>query len=307
MWAGTKLRDVLGKPDSGPFIGESWEISGVAGDVSVVANGPLTGKKLDELIQLGPDRLLGASVHARFGKEFPILVKYIDAKLDLSVQVHPGDALARSRHNSFGKTEMWYIMDADTDGRLIIGFNREVSRAEYEKSLETNTLLDLLNVVPVKEGDTFFINNGRIHAIGAGILLAEIQQTSDITYRVYDFDRRDQHGKKRELHTQQALDAIDYSNVDDYSVAYQKMPNVLNPMVHSPYFKTDYLELDHDFSMDVSNRDSFTIFLCVAGTAQIANEAGGVAIRRGETVLVSADTQNIGIETKGAKFLEVTL
>lgn len=307
IWGGSKLKEVLGKPIPGPYTGESWEISGVAGDVSVVANGQLKGTTIYELIDAYTDQLLGAKIYERFGKEFPVLIKFIDAKLDLSIQLHPGDDLARERHKSFGKTEMWYIMDADKDAKLIIGFNKDVSREEYEKSIKGKTLLDLLNYEHVKEGDTFFINTGKIHAIGGGIMLAEIQQTSDVTYRVYDFDRRDQSGKLRELHTQLALDAIDYRLADDFKVQYSRQPNTTNTMVKSPYFNTDYLELDRDYSADIRNRDSFTILLCVSGSATIANEAGKAGVQRGETILIPAATDSIRIETEGAKFLEVTL
>jgi mannose-6-phosphate isomerase len=307
IWGGNKLKEVLGKPSPGPYTAESWEISGVPGDVSTVSNGPLSGTSLEELINTYTSRLLGEKIYSRFGKEFPILIKFIDAKLDLSIQVHPGDDLARQRHNSFGKTEMWYVMDADEEAKLIIGFNKNVSREEYEKSIAGKTLLELLNYEPVNEGDTFLINNGKIHAIGAGIMLAEIQQTSDITYRVYDFDRRDQTGKLRELHTALALDAIDYRKADDFKVLYSRQPNTANTMVKSPYFKTNYLDLDRDYAIDVSSRDSFTIYIGVSGTASIANEAGKTLIKRGETILIPAETARIGIQTKGARFLEVTL
>lgn len=307
LWGGTKLKDVLGKPITSASTGESWELSGVAGNVSVAANGPLAGKTLTELIATYAGQFVGEDVYARFGNEFPILIKFIDAKMALSVQLHPGDELARERHNSFGKTEMWYIMDADRDARLIIGFNRDVSREEYENSLKKNSLLDLLNYEPVSEGDTFFINTGKVHAIGSGVLLAEIQQTSDITYRIFDFNRRDKDGKFRELHTKLALDAIDYRKKDDFKVTYPRNVNVENPMVAAPYFRTDYLELTEDLRISVADRDSFTILMCVSGTATIANEAGYIGIQKGETVLVPAATDAIQIKTGGAKFLEVTL
>ena len=177
------MKEVLGKSIDSDITGESWELSTVKGDVSVVSNGNLAGTSLQELINSNPEGLLGKSVANRFGKEFPILIKFIDAKQDLSIQLHPNDELAKKRHDSFGKTEMWYIMDADQDANLIVGFNKEVTKEEYSKSLEKDTLLDLMNYETVHEGDTFFINTGKIHAIGAGVLLAEIQQTSDVTYR----------------------------------------------------------------------------------------------------------------------------
>ena len=197
LWGGTKLKEVLNKPIESDITGESWEISTVPGDISVISNGSLKNTSLNSLIDTSPELLLGKSVVERFGKEFPILIKFIDAKQDLSIQLHPNDALAKKRHNSFGKTEMWYVMDADAGSELIVGFNKNVTKEEYSASLEDDTLLNLLNYEPVKEGDTFFINTGKIHAIGAGVLLAEIQQTSDVTYRVFDFNRKDKEGNLR--------------------------------------------------------------------------------------------------------------
>ena len=307
LWGGDKLQKLFNKPSETDTTGESWELSAVKGDVSVVCNGVLTGKSLQELInEYGAD-LMGKSVIERFGSEFPILIKFIDAKQDLSIQLHPHDDLAKQRHNSFGKTEMWYIMDADPGAKLIVGFNRDVEKEEYVESLENNSLLDLLNYEEVKEGDTFFINTGKIHAIGAGVMLAEIQQTSDITYRVFDFNRKDKHGNLRELHTELALDAIDYKKKGDFKVDYPKAGNEVNKMVESPYFKTDYLHLTEDFTQDVSGRDSFTIFMCVKGSATIKNDWGQVDVEKGETVLLPASTSTISIATSGASLLEVTI
>ncbi len=307
LWGGTKLKEVLGKPIESEITGESWELSAVAGDVSVVANGDLLGTSLQELIDKDAEKLLGKSVLDRFGKDFPILIKFIDAKQDLSIQLHPNDELARERHNSFGKTEMWYIMDADEGANLIVGFNKKVEKEEYAKSLEEDTLLDLLNYEQVKEGDTFFINTGKIHAIGAGVLLAEIQQTSDVTYRVFDFNRRDKNGNLRELHTEQALDAIDYKKKDDFKVTYIDQTDRVNNMVTCPYFTTNYIHLTADIQQDVKSRDSFTIYMCVGGSATIENEHGSAIINKGETILIGADTQEIKLKSNDAKLLEVTI
>ncbi|WP_297761536.1 type I phosphomannose isomerase catalytic subunit [uncultured Muriicola sp.] len=307
LWGGTKLGAQLNKPISSDITGESWELSGVEGDVSVVSNGTLKGTSLNTLIENRADELLGSSVVERFGKEFPILIKFIDAKQDLSIQLHPNDALAKERHNSFGKTEMWYIMDAEKDANLIVGFNRPVTREQYVQSLENNTLLDYMNYEKVKSGDTFFINTGKIHAIGAGVLLAEIQQTSDVTYRVFDFNRRDKEGNLRELHTDMALEAIDFDLKDDFKVSYEKNKDRINPMVACPYFKTNFLHLQGDLIQDTTHRDSFTIYMCVEGEAQIGNEHGDTTIRKGETVLLPASTNTIDIKTGGCKLLEITL
>lgn len=307
LWGGTKLKDVLGKPIENDITGESWELSTVKGDVSVIANGNLAGTSLQKLIDKNPEGVLGKNVVERFGTDFPILIKFIDAKQDLSIQLHPNDALAKERHDSFGKTEMWYIMDADKDANLIVGFNKDVSKEAYTESIESDTLLDLLNYESVKEGDTFFINTGKIHAIGAGVLLAEIQQTSDVTYRVFDFNRKDKNGNLRELHTEMALDAIDYSKKDDFKVEYSKEENVVNEMVDCPYFKTNFLELSQDLQLNVAERDSFSIYMCVGGMVEIDNDFGTATIQKGETILVPAGCNNISLKTSGVKLLEVTI
>jgi len=307
LWGGTKLGDKLNKPINSDITGESWELSGVEGDVSVVSNGALKGTSLNTLIESRADELLGSSVVDKFGKQFPILIKFIDAKQDLSIQLHPNDALANERHNSFGKTEMWYIMDAEKEASLIVGFNQPVSREQYVQSLENNTLLDYMNYEKVQSGDTFFINTGKIHAIGAGVLLAEIQQTSDVTYRVFDFNRRDKEGNLRELHTDLALDAIDFDHNDDFKVSYKKNKDAVNPMVACPYFNTNFLHLEGDLFRDTNDRDSFTIYMCVEGEAKIGNEYGETSVQKGETVLMPASSNSIFLKTEGCKLLEITL
>ncbi|MEE9361338.1 MAG: type I phosphomannose isomerase catalytic subunit [Cellulophaga sp.] len=307
LWGGTKLRDVLEKNIESDITGESWELSAVKGDVSVVSNGELSGTSLQELIDTYSEDLLGKSVVNRFGIKFPILIKFIDAKQDLSIQLHPDDTLAKERHDSFGKTEMWYIMNADKDANLIVGLNKDVTREEYIETMENNTLLDILNYETVKEGDTFFINTGKIHAIGAGVMLAEIQQTSDVTYRIFDFNRKDKEGNLRELHTELALDAIDYKKKDDFKVAYATKSNTVNTMVDCPYFQTNYINLTEDLVQDVSNRDSFTIYMCVGGEVTVENEHGSASIKNGETILVSANSMSIKLKGTNAKLLEVTI
>ena len=306
LWGGEKLGSVLGKPIEGDSVGESWELSGVPGDVSVVANGPYAGKTLEDLIRDHPEELLGSEVLRRFGTEFPILIKFIDAREDLSIQLHPGDKLAKQRHNSFGKTEMWYIMDADPGSELIIGFNRDVDREEYQAALKEGRLLDMLHYEPVGEGDSFFINSGKIHAIGGGILLAEIQQSSDVTYRVYDFNRRDAEGNARELHTDLALEAMDYKKRDDFRIGYSRAKNTVAPMVDSAYFKTSYLELDASLTRQFKKRDSFRAYVCVGGSATLKLGGYCVPVAKGETVLLPAAAPDLRIETKDCKLLEVT-
>ncbi len=307
LWGGTKLKDVLGKPITSKITGESWELSGVDGAISKVANGSLKGTSLNELIRDHGKNLLGSSVVERFGSEFPILIKFIDAKKDLSIQLHPNDGLAKERHNSFGKTEMWYIMDADPGAKLIVGFNKTVQKDEYVRNLEEGTLLDLLHYEEVGEGDTFFINTGKIHAIGAGVLLAEIQQTSDVTYRVFDFNRKDKDGNLRELHTELALDAMDYEKKDDFKVAYANALNQSNSMVDCPYFKTNFIQLDRNQKIFLTERDSFTIYMCVGGRALVTNDQGSASLEKGETLLIPAASKFVDIGTENVKLLEVSI
>jgi mannose-6-phosphate isomerase len=307
LWGGTKLGTILGKELESDLVGESWEISGVNGDVSIVANGPHKGTSLINLIDEFPEAILGKSVLERFGKEFPILIKFIDAQKDLSIQLHPNDELARKRHNSFGKTEMWYVMDSDEDAELIIGFNEDVTEETYTESLKNNSLTDLLNYESVSEGETYFINAGKIHAIGAGVLIAEIQQTSDQTYRVYDYNRKDADGNPRELHTELSFEAIDYAKKDDFKVGYGRNLNVANPMVNCPYFKTNFISLNKKIRFDVSDRDCFTIYICVDGHVLIENDFGSILITKGETILVPAISSYILLNSERAKLLEITV
>ena len=307
LWGGSKLSDVLGKSTPDGNVGESWEISAVEGDVSVVDNGDLKGLNFQDIINKNPVDVLGENVVKRFGRKFPILIKFIDAKLDLSIQLHPDDELAKKRHNSLGKKEMWYVMDAAEEANLIIGFNRTIRKEEYQNSLKENTLLDLLNYESVKEGDAFFINTGKIHAIGAGVLLAEIQQTSDITYRVFDFNRRDKNNKLRELHSEMALDALDFKQQDDFRISYSKRKNEPNKIVDCPYFVTHYIHLNKNCEIDLSERDSFTIYICIFGSVTVETKFGNVLLEKGETVLITAQNKFVSLQTSEVKLLEVTL
>ncbi|GET44759.1 type I phosphomannose isomerase catalytic subunit [Capnocytophaga felis] len=307
LWGGTKLKTLFNKPIESDITGESWEVSAVKGDISVVANGEFSGKTLQELIDLYPNELLGKHVYQKFGADFPILIKFIDAREDLSIQVHPNDELAKKRHNSFGKTEMWYVMQADKGAELIVGFNKNVTKEEYQQHLDNGTLTDIMNYEKVNEGDTFFINTGKVHAIGGGIIIAEIQQTSDITYRVYDFNRRDKNGNLRELHTEQALDAIDYQKKDDFKVSYTKSENATNTMVDCPYFITNYLKLTQNFEKEIGSEDSFHIYMCVKGSGTLSDGKTELSVKQGETVLFPAICQKLYVNTTGMELLEVRL
>ncbi|MDA7707568.1 class I mannose-6-phosphate isomerase, partial [Flavobacteriaceae bacterium] len=248
--------------------------------------------------------LLGEKNFRQFGTKFPLLIKFIDAKQDLSVQLHPNDQLAKERHNSFGKTEMWYVVQADPKSNLIVGFNQDMTQELYLKHLEAKTLQSILNFDAVKPGDTYFIEVGRIHAIGAGVLLAEIQQTSDITYRVYDWDRVDSEGKERELHNDIALEAFDFEMPDNFRVKYSLDSNTSTELVSCPYFTTNVLEVNAPLQKE-NNHDSFMIYMCVEGAASLEVDGAVTEFSMGETVLVPACIHRFSISANHAKLLEV--
>ena len=304
IWGGQKLQQLLHKSTSSTKAGESWEISDVEGDTSIVANGPLKGTSLKTLMDTYTSDLMGAKNFRQFGNKFPLLIKFIDAKQDLSVQLHPNDELAKARHNSFGKTEMWYVVQADPASNLIVGFNQEMTPELYVKHLEDKTLQSILNFDAVKAGDTYFIEVGRIHAIGAGVLLAEIQQTSDITYRVYDWDRVDADGNERELHNDIALEAFDFDMPDNFRVQYAPKSNVSTELVSCPYFTTNVLEVTETISKQ-NTQDSFVIYMCVEGKANLVVDGIVTEFSMGETVLIPACIETFSISSNDAKLLEV--
>ena len=304
IWGGEKLITNFNKSSNSKILGESWEISTVPGDISIVSNGKLKGKTLQELINEFKAKFLGETNFKRFGEQFPLLIKFIDAKQDLSIQLHPNDELAKKRHNSFGKTEMWYVMQADTDANLIVGFNQKMDKDTYLKHLEDKTLTQILNFDKVKTGDTYFIEAGRVHAIGAGVLLAEIQQTSDVTYRVYDWDRVDANGNERDLHNDIAIDAFNFEMKDNFRVDYKKTKNEANTMVSCPFFTTNYVELDANCTKK-NNHDSFIIYMCVDGEVEICTETSKDTICKGETILIPAAIKDYELISNNAKLLEV--
>jgi len=304
IWGGPRLANTLNKKAS-QKAGESWEISGVEGDVSVVANGHLAGNSLEELVEIYMGDLVGDHIYERFGMEFPLLIKFIDASDFLSIQVHPDDQLSRERHNAFGKTEMWYIVESD-QGELIAGFNRPLDREGYLQHVKEGSLKEIMNHEKVEPGDIYFMPAGRVHAIGAGVLLAEIQQTSDITYRIYDWDRVDDSGKGRDLHTELALDAIDFAFHQEYKTSYSPLLNSTVSAVDCPYFTTSVIKLDQPVDKDFNMIDSFVIYICVEGKAGISHPGGLEEIARGETVLIPAELKNLAIiPTEPTTLLEV--
>ena len=307
IWGGKRLATELGKATPSEKTGESWELSGVDGDVSIVSNGPLKGKSLTEVIASAPETWLGTKTIAKYGTEFPILIKFIDAASDLSIQVHPDDDLAAKRHNSFGKNEMWYIMDAEKDARLILGFDKPVTREEYLQNLKANTLTEILMEQPVQEGDAFFIHAGMIHAIGGGIMLAEIQQTSDVTYRLYDYNRKDADGNTRELHTEQALDAIDFNAVQPKPATYKKLENTANELITTPYFQTRYIRVKGSMELFKRPRPTFSIFMGTKGSIEITTSQGAQKLAKGQTLLIPAATDWVSLTSDSGEMLDITI
>lgn len=304
IWGGPKLRDVLGKK-AGDKAGESWEISGVAGDISVVENGFLAGNTLEEIVEIYMGELVGEKVYEKFGVEFPLLIKFIDAADFLSIQVHPDDVMARERHKSYGKSEMWYIVESDK-GELIAGFNRKLDKEQYLSHVKNGTLKEIINSETVAPGDIYYMPAGRVHAIGAGVLLAEIQQTSDVTYRIYDWDRTDDEGKPRELHNELALDAIDFQFRKEYKTNYQSLENTTTIAVDTPFFTTGVIKMDKPVEKDFNLIDSFVIYMCMEGEAGITYLGGTEIIKKGECVLIPADLKTLAIiPTEASTMLEI--
>jgi mannose-6-phosphate isomerase len=307
IWGGQKIRTKLGLDFSPlPNCGEAWALSGVPGCQTVIANGYLEGNELNEILEIYMDELAGEKVYEKYPGEFPILVKFLDSNDWLSIQVHPDDALAARRNIGRGKTEMWYVLDADPGAELISGFNRKMNSATYLDFLQKKQLKEVLNVEKVAKGDSFFIPSGRVHALGPGLLLAEIQQTSDTTYRIYDWDRVDSEGKSRELHTDLALEAIDFSPVESYRTQYRQVVNKPATLADCPFFTTNLLYHTQETYKDYSTLDSFVIYVCAEGKALIRTGDESISIAAGEVVLLPAIlTEATLIPEPGVKILEV--
>ena len=303
LWGGDKIIPFKHLNETLPNVGESWEVSAVEGSESVVANGADKGYTLPEMVRKYKEELVGEANYARFGNKFPLLIKFIDAKLDLSIQVHPGDELATKRHNSFGKNEMWYVIAADKGAKLISGFAEEITPKEYKDRVHNGTFAEVLQTCAIEPGDVFYVPAGRVHGIGAGAFVAEIQQTSDITYRIFDYNRKDKDGKSRELHTSQAMDAINFSDVqDDFRTEYERVQNEPVEMVASPYFTTSVYDMTEEITCDYSELDSFVIFICVEGSCRLTDDnQNEITLRAGETVLLPAAVQEVTIVPEGQR------
>lgn len=308
LWGGEKLKTVLNKDYSETNIGESWEISDVKDSETLVTEGYLKDKTLKNLIHDFKGDFLGNKVYNQFGEEFPLLIKFIDAKTPLSIQVHPSNEIAKERHNSFGKNEMWYVMEADKNAELIVGFDEEFDKDAYDSLVADGSILEKMHHEKVAEGDTFYIPTGRVHAIGAGVLLAEIQQTSDITYRIFDYNRVDaKTGELRDLHNDLAKDVIDFEPQKEYKTSYKTEKNVSNKLVHSPYFTSNILFIEGSLKKDYTDLDSFVIFICVDGDLKLVSNNEIYSLKKGETILLPAALNKVELISKSenSKLIEV--
>lgn len=304
LWGGDKIIPFKNLDIQQENVGESWEISGVKDNETIVADGPYAGKKLNELVEELKGKLVGEDNYQRFGNEFPLLIKFIDARQDLSIQVHPTDEIAKMQGKERGKTEMWYLMDSDKDATLLCGLKKKITPEEYAQMVENDTIVDAIDRYEVKEGDCFFLPAGRIHAIGTGCFLAEIQQTSDVTYRIYDFKRKDKNGNYRQLHTKEAAECINYNVESNYRTDYTPVKNQGVSLVQCPYFNTAVYDLDEPMTIDYSELDSFVILIGIKGNATITdNEGNTFTLQAGESVLVPATTETLKVDGN-IKFLE---
>ena len=307
IWGGRKIKDIL-KMDYGklPNCGEVWLLSGIWDEQSEIANGDFEGDEINELVETFMGDLVGESVFDKYGEQFPLLLKIIDANDWLSIQVHPDDELAEKRGLGNGKTEMWYVMQADKDAELVMGFNEEMTRMDYVNVMKNNTLKEMLNYEKVEAGDVFFIPAGRVHALGPDIMVAEIQQTSDTTYRIYDWDRINEAGMSRELHIPQSVEAIDFGIPDSYKTEVEDVMNRTVPIVDCQYFVTNLLQLQGEMEKDYSNLDSFVILMNLEGNFTLNWENGSVFVSAGECVLIPNIIKKVSIRAeKYCKLLEI--
>ena len=303
LWGGDKIIPFKHLSTKIENVGESWEISGVKDNETIVASGPDKGKSLNQLVREQKEKLVGQENYERFGDEFPLLIKFIDARQDLSIQVHPTDEIAHRQGKSRGKTEMWYALKPTPGAQLYNGLKQQITPEQYKEMVANDTITDALARYEVREGDVFFIPAGRIHAIGAGCFVAEIQQTSDVTYRIYDFKRRDKNGNYRELHTKEAAESINYTVLPNYRTEYELPKNQSTQVVSCPYFTTAVYDLNEPMTLDYSDLDSFVILIAVKGSGSLTANGDTVSFQMGDTVLIPATTTEVKVEGT-VKFLE---
>lgn len=309
IWGGTRLGTCYGKGLEGHHhAGESWELSGLEGEQSVVSNGFLADNEIGELIEVYMGELVGEKVYERYGSEFPLLFKLIDANDNLSVQVHPDDAVAGELHGCNGKSEMWYVLHADPGAQIIAGLKHPMAQEELLAKLREGRLLDELNVVPVSVGDVISISPGLVHSLGKGVMVAEIQQSSDITYRLYDYDRTDAQGNRRELHIDNAMRVIDFDNCHSPLVSYERKTNAAVNLVKNDYFTANLITFDRTIQRDYSLLDSFVVYMGVGGVCTLGDGNETVTLKAGETVMLPATTEEITLRPlvhDAVKLLEV--
>lgn len=303
LWGGNKIISFKQLDAEMEQVGESWEVSGVKDNESIVANGQYEGMKLNDLVALLKGDLVGKENYERFGNEFPLLIKFIDASKQLSIQVHPNDEQAKAKGLKRGKTEMWYIMESAPDATLLSGLKRTITPEEYKAMVENDTITDALCEYRVGEGDVFYLPAGRIHSIGAGTFLAEIQETSDVTYRIYDFKRKDKDGNYRQLHTEAAAECIDYNVENDYRTKYEPRKNEGVELAQCTHFTTSVYDLDEPMLLDYSELDSFVVLIALSGECTLSTGDAETQLRAGETVLLPATTQTLNVSGT-VKFLE---
>ena len=303
LWGGNKIISFKQLDVDMEQVGESWEVSGVKDNESIVANGQYEGMKLNDLVALMKGDLVGKENYERFGNEFPLLIKFIDASKQLSIQVHPNDEQAKAKGLKRGKTEMWYVMESAPDATLLSGLKRAITPEEYKAMVENDTITDALCEYRVGEGDVFYLPAGRIHSIGAGTFLAEIQETSDVTYRIYDFKRKDKDGNYRQLHTEAAAECIDYSVESDYRTKYEARKNEGVELAQCTHFTTSVYDLDEPMLLDYSELDSFVVLIALSGECTLSTGDTETQLRAGETVLLPATTQTLSVSGT-VKFLE---
>lgn len=307
VWGGEKLESLLQKNSPSINTGESWEISAIPNSVSIVENGELAGQNLLDILKVYREELVGSQVYRDFGDKFPLLFKFIDAGENLSLQLHPDDELAQKRHDSFGKSEMWYIVQADQDAGIYVGFKKGTTREDYLTHLENGNLEEIMNFERVNPGDVFYIKPGLVHSIGKGVCLAEIQQSSDVTYRLYDWNRKDLDGKPRKLHTEMALDAIDFE-FDEFKITYDCQENVFKNLVDTSFFKTEIVCLTSEMAKDYTNTDSFVVLMCVKGEVKLKATSLNLKMKMGETILIPASLKQIQLSTTTqAELLQITI
>lgn len=307
IWGGNKLNTYCNNPNpNSHLIGECWALSGLLGNESVVSNGFLAGKTLTEVLSIYKSELLGESVYNKYHDQFPLLCKFIDANDKLSIQVHPDDKTALERHASFGKTEMWYVIDAEEDAEIILGFNQKVDKEVYLHHLNNGTLEQILNKVKVKAGDAFYIPAGMVHAIGKGILLAEVQQASDITYRLYDYNRVDASGSTRQLHTAEALDVIDFDAEDSSVVRSEVSQNKVNTLFNSKFFLSNIIHINSSLERSCSLADSFVIYLCIEGKLELFCNDTSFVLNSGEVILLPKSRKSVVLKPeKESSIIEI--